>query len=130
MKHTWALENKKVNSDSPGDSDLFGNTLYIREKAGLPGQRRLHTEPGRYQTDLQPKRQRPHHLTIHLIGCPEGPGNSAPGPLSRFDRTLNLTLFPDARSQSCPRMRFVVDFQHPSRANMGIFLGRGQLLMT
>ena len=36
MKHTWALENKKVNSDSPGDSDLFGNTLYIREKPACP----------------------------------------------------------------------------------------------
>ena len=36
MKQTWAVENKKVNSDSPGDSDLFGNTLYIREKPACP----------------------------------------------------------------------------------------------
>ena len=35
-KNTWALENKKVNSDTPGDADLFGNTLYIREKPGCP----------------------------------------------------------------------------------------------
>jgi len=35
-KNTWALENKKVNSDTPLDGDLFGNTLYIREKPGCP----------------------------------------------------------------------------------------------
>ena len=35
-KATWALEQKKVNSDIPGDSDLFGSTLYIREKPGCP----------------------------------------------------------------------------------------------
>ena len=35
-KQTWALENKKVGSDSPGDADLFGNTLYIREKPACP----------------------------------------------------------------------------------------------
>ena len=35
-KNTWALENKKVNSDTPVDGDLFGNTLYIREKPGCP----------------------------------------------------------------------------------------------
>ena len=35
-KQTWALEQKKVNTDTPGDTDLFGNTLYIREKPGCP----------------------------------------------------------------------------------------------
>ncbi len=35
-KHTWALENKKVSSDTPGDSDLFGAALYIREKPACP----------------------------------------------------------------------------------------------
>ena len=35
-KGTWALENKKVNTDTPGDSDLFGATLFIREKPACP----------------------------------------------------------------------------------------------
>ena len=35
-KATWALEQKKVNSDTPADTDLFGATLYIREKPGCP----------------------------------------------------------------------------------------------
>jgi prepilin-type N-terminal cleavage/methylation domain-containing protein len=35
-KNTWALENKKVNGDSPGDTDLFGDTLYIRSKPECP----------------------------------------------------------------------------------------------
>lgn len=35
-KNTWALENKKVSSDTPGDSDLFGAALYIREKPACP----------------------------------------------------------------------------------------------
>ncbi len=35
-KATWALENKKVGSDSPGDADLFGATVYIREKPACP----------------------------------------------------------------------------------------------
>ena len=35
-KNTWALENKKVNSDTPGDTDLFGSSLYIREKPSCP----------------------------------------------------------------------------------------------
>jgi prepilin-type N-terminal cleavage/methylation domain-containing protein len=35
-KATWALENKKVGSDSAGDTDLFGSTLYIREKPVCP----------------------------------------------------------------------------------------------
>ena len=35
-KATWALENKKVGSDVPGDSDLFGATVYIREKPACP----------------------------------------------------------------------------------------------
>ena len=35
-KATWALEQKKINTDTPGDSDLFGSSLYIREKPGCP----------------------------------------------------------------------------------------------
>jgi len=35
-KNTWALENKKVGTDQPQDSDLFGATLYIREKPECP----------------------------------------------------------------------------------------------
>ena len=35
-KHTWALESKKVGSDTPGDGDLFGDSLYIREKPQCP----------------------------------------------------------------------------------------------
>jgi prepilin-type N-terminal cleavage/methylation domain-containing protein len=35
-KNTWALEQKKVSTDSPGDTDIFGATLYIREKPGCP----------------------------------------------------------------------------------------------
>ncbi len=35
-KATWALENKKVNTAAPGDSDLFGDTLYVREKPACP----------------------------------------------------------------------------------------------
>ena len=35
-KNTWALEQKKVNSDVPVDTDLFGSALYIREKPECP----------------------------------------------------------------------------------------------
>ena len=35
-KNTWALEQKKVNADVPGDTDLFGQSLYIREKPSCP----------------------------------------------------------------------------------------------
>ena|SRR5438093_43661 len=35
-KATWAMEQKKANSDTPVDSDLFGSTLYIREKPVCP----------------------------------------------------------------------------------------------
>ena len=35
-KATWALENKKVSTDSPVDADLFGATLYVREKPECP----------------------------------------------------------------------------------------------
>ena len=35
-KNTWALEQKKVSADVPNDTDLFGATLYIREKPGCP----------------------------------------------------------------------------------------------
>ena len=36
-KATWALENKKVNTDTPVDSDLFGSTAYIRDTPVCPG---------------------------------------------------------------------------------------------
>jgi prepilin-type N-terminal cleavage/methylation domain-containing protein len=35
-KATWALENKKTGTDSPGDGDLFGATLYIKVKPECP----------------------------------------------------------------------------------------------
>ena len=35
-KATWALEQRKTNSDVPTDADLFGATSYIREKPGCP----------------------------------------------------------------------------------------------
>ena len=35
-KATWALEQKKQNTDTPTDTDLFGATLYIRDKPGCP----------------------------------------------------------------------------------------------
>ena len=35
-KATWALEQKKTNTDVPTDTDLFGATSYIREKPGCP----------------------------------------------------------------------------------------------
>src|SRR6266542_2020925 len=35
-KATWALETKKTSADSPADDDLFGSTVYIREKPGCP----------------------------------------------------------------------------------------------
>ncbi len=36
-KATWALEQKKTAIDMPADSDLFGATLYIRDKPECPG---------------------------------------------------------------------------------------------
>ncbi len=36
-KATWALEMKKVNTDTPVDGDLFGTDKYIREKPNCPG---------------------------------------------------------------------------------------------
>ena len=36
-KATWALEQKKVTTDVPGDTDLFGATQYIRDKPACPG---------------------------------------------------------------------------------------------
>jgi prepilin-type N-terminal cleavage/methylation domain-containing protein len=35
-KHMWAIEKKKVTSDTPDDTELFGSTLYIREKPSCP----------------------------------------------------------------------------------------------
>ena len=50
-KATWALEQKKSNSDTPTDADLFGNSLYIREKPGCPSSgtyslNQVDTKPG------------------------------------------------------------------------------------
>jgi len=36
-KASWALEQKKNNADTPGDTDLFGATSYIRDKPACPG---------------------------------------------------------------------------------------------
>jgi prepilin-type N-terminal cleavage/methylation domain-containing protein len=36
-KATWAMELKHNNADTPGDTDLFGATLYIRTKPECPG---------------------------------------------------------------------------------------------
>ncbi len=35
-KNTWALEKKKVGTETPSDSDLFGVDLYTREKPNCP----------------------------------------------------------------------------------------------
>ena len=35
-KSTWALEDMKVATDTPGDTDLFGATQYIRDKPACP----------------------------------------------------------------------------------------------
>ena len=35
-KNTWALETKQISTAVPTDADLFGATLYIREKPGCP----------------------------------------------------------------------------------------------
>ena len=35
-KATWALENKKVNTDVPSGTDLYGATLYIRTAPTCP----------------------------------------------------------------------------------------------
>ena len=36
-KATWAMENKKVNTDSPGTTDLYGSSAYIRDEPTCPG---------------------------------------------------------------------------------------------
>src|SRR6059036_176950 len=35
-KSTWALEAKKVNTDSPADTELYGSTAYIRVQPSCP----------------------------------------------------------------------------------------------
>jgi prepilin-type N-terminal cleavage/methylation domain-containing protein len=35
-KGTWALENKKVSTDTPNTGDLYGPTLYIRDEPTCP----------------------------------------------------------------------------------------------
>jgi prepilin-type N-terminal cleavage/methylation domain-containing protein len=44
-KATWALENKKVNTDTPLDADLFGDTLYIRVKPSCPANGTYNLQP-------------------------------------------------------------------------------------
>ena len=36
-KASWAAENKKMTTDSPADSELFGATRYLRNKLSCPG---------------------------------------------------------------------------------------------
>src|SRR5947209_19529345 len=36
-KANWAMEQKKSNTDSPNDTDLFGASLYVRLKPECPG---------------------------------------------------------------------------------------------
>ena len=36
-KATWALEQKKVDTDTPVDTDLFGATAYVKNKPECPG---------------------------------------------------------------------------------------------
>ena len=36
-KATWALEQKKTATDTPSDTDLFGATLYVRDKPSCQG---------------------------------------------------------------------------------------------
>jgi prepilin-type N-terminal cleavage/methylation domain-containing protein len=36
-KATWALEQKKGNTDTPADSDLYGTDKYIRTAPSCPG---------------------------------------------------------------------------------------------
>jgi prepilin-type N-terminal cleavage/methylation domain-containing protein len=35
-KNTWALENKKVSTDTPTTTDLYGSALYIRDEPLCP----------------------------------------------------------------------------------------------
>ena len=35
-KNTWALENRKVSTDTPLTTDLYGATLYIRDQPTCP----------------------------------------------------------------------------------------------
>src|SRR6267378_1363936 len=36
-KATWALEQKKTNTDTPGPTDIYGATQYIRDQPLCPG---------------------------------------------------------------------------------------------
>ncbi len=36
-KATWSMEQKKTNTDTPQDSEIYGATLYIRQKPECPG---------------------------------------------------------------------------------------------
>lgn len=35
-KHIWGVEHQKLSTDTPTDGDLFGVTLYVREKPSCP----------------------------------------------------------------------------------------------
>ena len=35
-KQTWALETKQISTASPGEADLYGPTLYIRDTPACP----------------------------------------------------------------------------------------------
>lgn len=35
-KATWAMEQKKANTDTPNDTDLFGSTAYVRTQPTCP----------------------------------------------------------------------------------------------
>jgi prepilin-type N-terminal cleavage/methylation domain-containing protein len=36
-KHSWCLEQKKSDADTPGDTDIFGPDSYIKDKPACPG---------------------------------------------------------------------------------------------
>ena len=36
-KGTWAMENKKTNTDSPSTTEIYGSSAYIRDEPTCPG---------------------------------------------------------------------------------------------
>src|SRR5881409_2688529 len=36
-KATWAMENKKVNTDTPSTTELYGSSAYVRDEPTCPG---------------------------------------------------------------------------------------------
>ena len=58
VKGTWALETKRSSTDTPADADLFGATLFMRDKPGCPAN-------GTYslnQVDTKPTCSVPTHI--------------------------------------------------------------------